>query len=527
MLEQKKEMNHKKGYMTAAVSPETGAKMKEALADCRSRLDKIDREIVELLGQRFDVVREVGEIKRAHHWPVLDAGREAEKLTAVSSQAGRYAEQTAALYRLLIEESKGLERKQRIPQLVGLLYDFSDLEPMIAASELAAGRGEAVLVKRVWAGLIDRAQKEGWRGNLWQAYLTEQFISEGHAAARSLERQKTLPVGWQTVFTAEMELLLDWWRLDWRQIAARFRLTLPPEWEPIEDELGNGQGQNPLQRLRRKLTEAENAGGEAASVGFAAALADYYQTYGYGLFSRYGGFVVVVEKGEIRLRPAIQAGLASFEEIIGYDRQKEKLIRNTERFLDGRRANHCLLYGAAGTGKSTCVKALLPRYYERGLRILEVDRDQIGLLPRLFESLRARAYRWIILLDDLSFEEFEVGYKQLKVMMEGGLSGAPENVLFYATGNRRHITRVEAGMTLGAVPSDQKEERLSLAARFGETIFFDSPDRFEFNAIVLGLAKRNGIDLPEEELLTKAGAWELTHHGRCGRSAVQFIQSLL
>ena len=166
-------------------------------------------------------------------------------------------------------------------------------------------------------------------------------------------------------------------------------------------------------------------------------------------------------------------------DVIGYESAKKKLVENTESFLNGRRANNCLLYGAAGTGKSTSVKALANHYYGRGLRIIEVYKHQLGSLRGLITRLRNRNYKFILYMDDLSFEEFEVEYKYLKALIEGGLEKRPDNLLIYATSNRRHLIREnfsdkrERGEDMHA--GDTVQEKLSLSARFGVTIFTESP----------------------------------------------------
>ncbi|MDO5100245.1 MAG: DUF815 domain-containing protein [Eubacteriales bacterium] len=540
------------------------ATAEQQLTDCRDRLDRLDRQIVDLITARFDIVREVGRIKYEQGWPVLDQSREAEKLERIDSQAGEYGRQLQELYRFLMAQSRELEGDAGTPVLSGLLFDFSTDELICSALTLMQEMAEqadidrsdreeqpnptqrrkreeqAGRLRRIWAGLIREAVTQGWQGNLWQAYLTRAIITADQPLAGRLERGEELTREQAAVLRHEMKWLLALWQLDWQYPAMLYRVELPFEWQPQtvanaqpemtpaaqSEVVANAQPGQTLVHLQAVLTAAATGRPEQAAEYFFEALTTYYRRYGYGDFSLYGGFVVKERDKEAVLQPISGEQWGRLDDIIGYERQKQKLIHNTELFLDGFQANHCLLYGPAGTGKSSCVRALLSHYFQRGLRILELGRDQLHLLPQIFERLRGRAHRWLILMDDLSFEDFEVEYKQLKVMMEGGLAGAPANVLFYATGNRRHITQTEEGTKLGVPSSDQKQERLSLAARFGETILFDSPDRAEFNQIVLGLAERFGLDMEREELLKRANAWELMHHGRCGRSALQFIRSI-
>ncbi|MBR1853025.1 MAG: ATP-binding protein, partial [Lachnospiraceae bacterium] len=202
-----------------------------------------------------------------------------------------------------------------------------------------------------------------------------------------------------------------------------------------------------------------------------------------------------------------------------------------EAFVSGRKANNCLLFGDAGTGKSSCIKAIANAYYDRGLRVIEIYKHQFQDLNDVIAQIKNRNYKFIIYMDDLSFEDFEIEYKYLKAVIEGGLEKKPENVLIYATSNRRHLIRenyndreeIREDMHTG----DTVQEKLSLVSRFGVTIYFGAPTKKEFQQIVRELAKREGIVMPEEELLLEANKWELAHGGLSGRTAQQFIDYLL
>ena len=199
--------------------------------------------------------------------------------------------------------------------------------------------------------------------------------------------------------------------------------------------------------------------------------------------------------------------------------------------MQGRRANNCLLFGDAGTGKSSSIKAILNRYYDQGLRIIEIYKHQFQDLNEVIAQIKNRNYKFIIYMDDLSFEEFEIEYKYLKAVIEGGLEKKPENILIYATSNRRHLIKEtfrDNEEAYGDLHSnDTIQEKLSLVSRFGITIYFGSPDKKQFQEIVRSLARRNGIDMPEETLLLEANKWELSHGGLSGRTAQQFIDYLL
>lgn len=196
-----------------------------------------------------------------------------------------------------------------------------------------------------------------------------------------------------------------------------------------------------------------------------------------------------------------------------------------------KKANNCLLYGDAGTGKSSCIKAIANEYYGSGLRIIEVYKHQFQDLNDVIAQIKNRNYKFIIYMDDLSFEEFEIEYKYLKAVIEGGLEKKPENVLIYATSNRRHLIREtfkdKQDRDEELHVNDTVQEKLSLVSRFGVSIYFGSPDKKQFQQIVQTLADRYGVAMSEDELLLKANQWELSHGGLSGRTAQQFIDYLL
>ena len=197
----------------------------------------------------------------------------------------------------------------------------------------------------------------------------------------------------------------------------------------------------------------------------------------------------------------------------------------------GKLPNNCLLFGDSGTGKSSSIKAILNTYYQRGLRMIEIYKHQFQCLSDVIDQVKDRNYKFIIYMDDLSFEESELEYKYLKAIIEGGLGKRPKNVLIYATSNRRHLIREKFSdkreLDDELHMNDTVQEKLSLAARFGVTIYYGVPDKSEFQNIVLELAKKRGVDMPEEKLLLLANQWELNHGGMSGRSAEQFIVWLM
>ena len=259
---------------------------------------------------------------------------------------------------------------------------------------------------------------------------------------------------------------------------------------------------------------------------------DFYKAYGVGMFGLNKAFRIVhPTNGDMQFVPINNTEDVRLDDLIGYEIQKQKIVENTEAFVAGRKANNALLFGDSGTGKSTTIKAIINEYYDQGLRMIEVYKHQFQDLNELIAQIKNRNYKFIIYMDDLSFEEFEIEYKYLKAVIEGGLEKRPDNILIYATSNRRHLIKEDysdkEGTRQDMHTSDTVQEKLSLVYRFGVSIYFGAPDKKEFQKIVSTLAERYGVTLREEELLAEANKWELSHGGLSGRTAQQFIDYLL
>ena len=260
---------------------------------------------------------------------------------------------------------------------------------------------------------------------------------------------------------------------------------------------------------------------------------EYYRQYGFGVFAMNRAFRIQHETDtRVSFIPISNIDGVVLDDLLGYDIQKEQLRLNTEAFLAGKPANNVLLYGDAGTGKSTSVKALINEYYDRGLRMIEIYKHQFRDLSSLLAQIKNRNYRFIIFIDDLSFEENEVEYKFLKAVIEGGVETRPDNVLIYATSNRRNLIREtwndrQDMEHQGDIHrSDTIEEKMSLSARFGVSINFNTPTQKEYHQIVLALAEREGIRMDQKDLLAKANTWQVRHRSFSGRTAQQFISHL-
>ena len=281
-------------------------------------------------------------------------------------------------------------------------------------------------------------------------------------------------------------------------------------------------------RIRNRILELSVSLAQAEDVeSFARGVSGFYKEFGVGKFGLNKAFRIIEDRHRAVIEPIVNVEHVYLKDIIGYELQKQKLIENTERFIQGKPANNVLLFGDAGTGKSSSIKAVLNEYYDRGLRIIEVYKHQFHSLSSILEQIQDRNYRFIIYMDDLSFEESELEYKYLKAIIEGGLGRRPGNVLIYATSNRRHLIREKFSdkreLDDELHVNDTVQEKLSLVARFGVTIYYGSPDKKEFQNIVRVLAERHGIHMPLEELYQEANKWELYHGGLSGRTAVQFI----
>ena len=383
-------------------------------------------------------------------------------------------------------------------------------------------------VKRI----LDLSTACGFDENLWQCYLTWVLMTNDNSFTRTCERVGITEGGSVNRF-AENDFAVfhqlfhyDFSDLERYLLTDCFSILTDYHAIPKRERTYNRDVSGQVRALRKALSEAEN-GHEMFRL-----VTDYYRQYGYGVFAMNRAFRIRREEAGLEFLPISNVDGVRLEDLLGYEGQKAELRRNTEAFLSGKHANNVLLYGDAGTGKSTSVKALINEYYEGGLRMIEIYKHQFGELSRILAEIKNRNYRFIIFIDDLSFEENEVEYKFLKAVIEGGVETRPENVLIYATSNRRHLVREtwkdKADMEHdGDVHrSDTMEEKLSLASRFGVAINYNAPTPKEYREIVLALAERAGVEMEESRLLTMANAWEVRHGGFSGRTAQQFIHYL-
>jgi uncharacterized protein len=278
-------------------------------------------------------------------------------------------------------------------------------------------------------------------------------------------------------------------------------------------------------RMAKRLSTALDWGAMAEE------LAAHWHAHGLGLFSRYRALRWSARDGGC-LEALAHPDPVKLSDLVAYDGERAPLMRNTERFVAGLPAHHTLLYGERGTGKSSTVKALLQEFGDRGLRLIELDKDRLDDLARVLALLRDHPARFIIFVDDLSFEEDETQYKALKAALEGRIEAWPGNVVLYVTTNRRHLIKErfadrELPNEDEIRPRDTMEEKLSLSDRFGLHVTFPSPDQERYVVIAQTLARTHGITLPDHELRKRAIQWALWHNGRSCRSARQFVDDLI
>ena len=386
---------------------------------------------------------------------------------------------------------------------------------------------EAMFYKTV-SGLYSYASKNGFVGNLWHCYLTELLVYNENPYTISCEMRGNVGGTLNLAVLHDYRIFMDMFAYDIKE---------------LEETIGNTNDMTLLTRYEESgkaaikynkdiVARINNLAVELAAAQdiyeFQRLLNTFYGEYGVGVFGLHKAFRVERRDEIMHINPIYNIKVTSLDDIVGYDIPKNKLIANTEAFLQGKKANNCLIYGDAGTGKSSSIRAILNRYYSKGLRMIEVYKHQYQELNELIDNLKVRNYKFIIYLDDLSFEEFETDYKYLKAVIEGGLESKPDNVLIYATSNRRHLVKETTADKDGddIHRNETNAEKLSLFARFGESIYFGAPEKQEFNNIVLTLAARYSVPMEESELLLEANKWCQYHGKTSGRMARQFIDAM-
>jgi len=377
----------------------------------------------------------------------------------------------------------------------------------------------------IYSRLIEFAAEHRISGNIWHNYVVYLLLNDENAFSLYCEQCKQTPEqNLLTLVEHDLEIIRSLFHLDWNLIANKLNLEIPIMDQQFINTARLSISRTPYLKAVEKLLE-DLASPNLAINNIALHLVNIYATIGCGILCRYSAF-----RWDKCLTGIMEPDPINFTEIIGYQEQKEKLIDNTAAFLQGKPANNILLYGEKGTGKSSCVKALLNHYSNDGLRMIELKKTQLDNLGQVSDFIKYRGLRFIIFIDDLSFEDFETDYKFIKSAIEGSLEAIPRNVLLYVTSNRRHLIKENwADRTNKSEEvhiSDSYQEKLSLVDRFGILITFPSPDQDQYLYMVEEMAKKQSLSIDRAELRKLAIQWELSYHGRSGRTAAQFIRYL-
>lgn len=418
-----------------------------------------------------------------------------------------------------------------------ILYALGDIIKRMDKQSIANGAGRD-LKEDIISDLYEQIHKllvlatdNGFDDNLWHNYLAYLLAVSENPFSITCEKHGRLTGSVNQFAKNDFKVFLELFFYDFSSLEKElsincFQVLL--KYQAVEKN-GKRYNKNVSEKVRLLSAKLAKAKDEEEVL---TIVTDFYRTYGVGQYGLNKAFRIQNTENAVVLQPVTNTEDIQLTDLIGYELQKKKLIDNTEAFVDGRKANNVLLFGDSGTGKSTSVKAILNEYYDRGLRIVEIYKHQFKDLSAVISQLKNRNYKFIIYMDDLSFEEFEIEYKYLKAVIEGGLETKPDNILIYATSNRRHLIREtwtdRSDMSKDELHrSDTMQEKLSLVARFGITINYSAPNQKEFFQIVKGLAEATkGIQLDETELLAQANMWEMSHGGRSGRTAQQFINYL-
>ena len=380
--------------------------------------------------------------------------------------------------------------------------------------------------------ILEVATDYGFDKNLWHNYLTFYLITNENPFSLTCEKVGANDGSVNEFAKNDFKVFMNLFNYDFRPIEAALGIncfSLISDYKAIvkKELMYNKNVSEKVQALSLKLETAKDENE------FFNYVTDFYKAYGVGMFGLNKAFRVIGGDNGVTFTPINNMDKVMLDDLIGYEIQKKKLVENTEAFVQGRKANNALLFGDSGTGKSTSIKAIVNEYYDQGLRMIEIYKHQFKDLSNVIASIKNRNYKFIIYMDDLSFEEFEIEYKFLKAVIEGGVETKPDNILIYATSNRRHLIketwndRNDMESNNGLHRSDTIEEKLSLVNRFGCQISYSKPSQKEYFDIVIGLARKNNVKMTDEELMAEANKWELSHGGISGRTAQQFINYCL
>lgn len=385
-------------------------------------------------------------------------------------------------------------------------------------------------------GLIEIAGSYGFTGNLWHDYLTLLLVNHENAFSTASEIRGAIEGSINQLALHDFAIFKELYDFDLTVLDKLFHTSCCGILCNYEAPQDTGKMFN--KRIRDRICEMSKTLAVAKDTEeFMADMVQFYKDFGVGKLGLHKAFRIDHdENGRAVIVPVTRIAHVRLDDLVGYEIPKQKLIENTEAFVRGRKANNCLLFGDAGTGKSSSIKGILNQYYDEGLRIIEVYKHQFVDLNQVIAQIKDRNYKFIIYMDDLSFEEFEIEYKFLKAVIEGGVETKPDNVLIYATSNRRHLIketwkdREDMEHSEDLHRSDTMEEKLSLVNRFGLSIYYAKPNKEGFNEMAIALARRAGITpdiMTDEEICYEANRFEMRGGGLSGRTAQQFANYLL
>ncbi len=388
-----------------------------------------------------------------------------------------------------------------------------------------------VLITRIYQQvkrILVIATEFGFDRNLWHNYLTFLLITDENPFSITSEKVGASQGSINSLVKKDFQEYMYLFNYDFSWIEQRLGIdcfSAITNYTAIRkpELMYNKNVSEKVQALSTQLESAQNVDE------FFYFITEFYKAYGVGMFGLNKAFRIKSLEDGVEFVPINNMDRVMLDDLVGYEIQKKKLVDNTKAFVEGKKANNVLLFGDSGTGKSTSIKAIVNQFYDDGLRMIEIYKHQFKDLSNVIAQIKNRNYRFIIYMDDLSFEEFEIEYKFLKAVIEGGVETKPENILIYATSNRRHLIketwkdRGDVEVDNGIHRSDTIEEKLSLVNRFGVTICYAKPSQKEYFNIVISLAQKAGVKMSEEQLKAEANKWELSHGGISGRTAQQFI----
>ena len=396
-------------------------------------------------------------------------------------------------------------------------------------------QSNAVLIRKVYTQikrLLTVATDFGFDQNLWHNYLAYFLITNENPFSITCEKIGANDGSVNHFARNDFSAIKNLFEYDFSEIEKSLGIdcfTQISNYRAIEKKelMYNKNVSEKVQALSSRMEQARDV------EGFFTAVTEFYRDYGVGMFGLNKAFRIQDRTdSKLVFLPINNMDKVMLSDLVGYEIQKKKLVDNTRAFVEGKKANNVLLFGDSGTGKSTSIKAIVNEFYDQGLRMIEIYKHQFKDLSNVIAAVKNRNYKFIIYMDDLSFEEFEIEYKFLKAVIEGGVETKPDNILIYATSNRRHLIREtwsdrnDVQQDEGMHRSDTMQEKLSLVNRFGVTINYSKPSQKEYFDIVIHLAAKAGIKMSEDELKAEANKWELSHGGISGRTAQQFIYYL-